>query len=169
METPKDKTDTAKCTMDITKYQKNAQSFATGGGKTAIYSLLGAMEELSELVEKVDFINLNEGGYNPLTEDIRHCLMGIVHLGNDCGRVAKFIRKNWDKFGADLQCRINSYKIAEGADKELGDIAWFLAALTQHLVTEQDGRELPAIMEQNIAKLTDRKNRGVIVGSGDNR
>ena len=169
METTKGKTNNMKCAMDITQYSKTAQSFATGGSNTAIYSLLGAMEEFSELAEKVDFINLNEGGYNPLTDDIGHCLMGIVHLGKDCGRVAKFIRKNWDNFNAGLKCRINTYKIADGADKEIGDIAWFLVALTQHLVTEQDGRGLPEIMEQNITKLTDRKKRGVIVGSGDNR
>jgi len=48
--------------------------------------------------------------------------------------------------------------------KELGDVCWYLAVLAQEL-----GSNLGKIMEDNIAKLEDRKARGVIGGSGDNR
>lgn len=48
--------------------------------------------------------------------------------------------------------------------KELGDVLWFVAGLaTFH------GLRLSDIAAGNINKLTDRKARGVIAGSGDNR
>ena len=51
------------------------------------------------------------------------------------------------------------YKIAE-----LGDIFWYLARLIDSYdITHQE------VLQQNFLKLTDRKNRGVIKGDGDNR
>lgn len=48
--------------------------------------------------------------------------------------------------------------------KELGDVLWFVAGLaTFH------GLKLSDIAAGNIAKLTSRKARGVLGGSGDNR
>ena len=48
--------------------------------------------------------------------------------------------------------------------KEIGDVLWYLAALSQEL-----GLELQDIAEQNIIKLQSRKDRGLLSGSGDNR
>ena len=48
--------------------------------------------------------------------------------------------------------------------KEIGDVLWYLAALSQEL-----GLELQDIAEQNILKLQSRKDRGLLSGSGDNR
>lgn len=48
--------------------------------------------------------------------------------------------------------------------KELGDVLWQLSALATGL--EQS---LDALAEENLDKLEDRKNRGVLSGSGDNR
>ena len=47
---------------------------------------------------------------------------------------------------------------------EAGDVLWNLAVLLK-----QEGITLSEVAEYNIAKLTDRKNRGVIKGSGGNR
>lgn len=49
-------------------------------------------------------------------------------------------------------------------EKELGDCCWMIAELCSLY-----GLELETVMDKNIAKLTDRRNRGVIVGEGDNR
>ena len=47
---------------------------------------------------------------------------------------------------------------------ELGDICWYLARLIDHYgLTHQE------VLNRNFTKLTDRKNRGVIKGSGDKR
>jgi NTP pyrophosphatase (non-canonical NTP hydrolase) len=48
--------------------------------------------------------------------------------------------------------------------KELGDVLWYLAVLADDL-----GLTLSEIADINIRKLMDRKTRGVISGSGDNR
>lgn len=48
--------------------------------------------------------------------------------------------------------------------KELGDILWFIAA-----IAEDEGFDLSDVAKGNITKLTDRRDRGVLQGSGDNR
>ena len=48
--------------------------------------------------------------------------------------------------------------------KEFADVIWYIAVLAESL-----GLSLEEIMEQNIAKLADRKKRDVIKGAGDNR
>ncbi|HET7320184.1 MAG TPA: nucleoside triphosphate pyrophosphohydrolase family protein [Candidatus Saccharimonadales bacterium] len=48
--------------------------------------------------------------------------------------------------------------------KEFADVIWYIAVLAESL-----GLSLDEIMEQNVAKLADRKKRDVIRGSGDNR
>ena len=47
---------------------------------------------------------------------------------------------------------------------ELGDVLWYLAALSQEL-----GVSLESVADQNIKKLHDRQNRGVIKSEGDIR
>lgn len=48
--------------------------------------------------------------------------------------------------------------------KELGDVCWYLAVLADEL-----GMNLGQVMENNLDKLADRKARGRLGGSGDNR
>lgn len=48
--------------------------------------------------------------------------------------------------------------------KELGDVLWYLSAIAHYL-----GEPLDELAQKNIAKLYDRKARGVIKSSGDNR
>lgn len=48
--------------------------------------------------------------------------------------------------------------------KELGDVCWYIAVLAQEL-----GVNLGKVMEDNLEKLSDRKSRGTLGGSGDNR
>lgn len=52
----------------------------------------------------------------------------------------------------------------EAIKKELGDVLWFVAELSTQL-----GLTLEEVMDANIEKLTSRRSRGVIHGSGDNR
>lgn len=49
-------------------------------------------------------------------------------------------------------------------EKELGDVLWYVARIAALLNVP-----LESIMQQNIAKLLDRKNRGILHGYGDDR
>lgn len=49
-------------------------------------------------------------------------------------------------------------------EKEIGDVLWYLAAAAKEI-----GTDLSTIAAGNIAKLADRKARGALGGSGDNR
>jgi NTP pyrophosphatase (non-canonical NTP hydrolase) len=48
--------------------------------------------------------------------------------------------------------------------KEIGDVLWYLAAAAREV-----GTNLSTIAQGNITKLRDRKERGKLGGSGDNR
>lgn len=83
----------------------------------------------------------------------------LVYLGlklaGEAGEVAEKIGKNIRDGGQldDL-----------GLAKELGDVMWYIAVLAEYL-----GYDLSEIADMNIKKLNDRKERGVIKGSGDGR
>ena len=75
--------------------------------------------------------------------------------GEVAGKFAKAVRD---------ECGYISDDRREAIKKELGDVCWFVAELSTLL-----GFKLDEVMEHNIEKLTDRKKRGVLSGSGDNR
>ena len=52
----------------------------------------------------------------------------------------------------------------ESVEDEIGDVLWYLARLADEL-----GVSLSDITAENIGKLEDRHERGVIAGSGDER
>lgn len=82
-----------------------------------------------------------------------------LKLNGEAGEVAekvgKVLRDNEGVFTDEIKLEIA---------KEIGDVLWYCAALAKDL-----GFDLNYIAELNLAKLADRKKRGVIQGSGDNR
>lgn len=92
--------------------------------------------------------------------------------GEVCGKIAKFIRKHEgeeplsepDRRGFGLETTKDEEEFREALKKELGDVCWMVAELCSVY-----GLNLGDVMSANIDKLTDRKNRGVIVGEGDDR
>ena len=74
-------------------------------------------------------------------------------LCGESGEVAEKIKKH-----------VRDGKSLNGLKKELGDVLWYIAALAEDL-----GISLQDIAELNIQKLSDRKERNVISGDGDNR
>lgn len=80
-------------------------------------------------------------------------------LANEAGEVLGNIKKMM-RDDAGLLTEERRFKIAA----ELGDVLWYIAALAQDLDVSLD-----TVAEDNIAKLKDRRTRGVIHGSGDNR
>jgi len=80
-------------------------------------------------------------------------------LGNEAGEVQGKIKKVLRDSAGDFNAQ-NNREIAD----ECGDVLWYLAALAEDI-----GYTLQKIAELNIEKLTSRRKRGVIGGSGDNR
>lgn len=88
--------------------------------------------------------------------DYLYPAMGLSEeAGEVSGKFAKAIRDNGGVVDEARKLEII---------KELGDVCWFVAEICTVL-----GADLEIVMQMNIAKLEDRKARGVIHGSGDNR
>lgn len=87
---------------------------------------------------------------------IIYTALGLAsEAGEVAGKIKKVIRDNHGVFSAE-----NKREIA----KELGDVAWYLAALAREL-----GYDLEIVGRDNLQKLASRQERGVLGGSGDNR
>lgn len=80
-------------------------------------------------------------------------------LAGETGEVCEKIKKIMRDDGG-----VVSEEKRELLKKELGDIAWYLAALSTEL-----GLSLEDVFQHNINKLFSRKERGQLHGSGDNR
>ena len=99
-----------------------------------------------------------------------YMLTGLsAEVGEVNDKVAKWIRKGIARFDNNClvfnTCDINERNayIVELV-KELGDIIWFVSGLASIF-----GVSLEDVAQMNIQKLASRKQRGVIVGEGDNR
>lgn len=91
--------------------------------------------------------------------------------GEVAGKVAKFIRKSsgWDALltygqGSDPYNESYPEELVLFVSKELGDVLYQAAR-----VAEEFGLNLSDVATENIERLADRKARGVIMGSGDDR
>lgn len=92
----------------------------------------------------------------PIDQGIEYTTLGLVsEAGEVAGKVKKIIRDKGGVFDEATRKAI--------AD-EVGDVLWYVAALSREL-----GYGLDSIGAQNLNKLSDRKDRGVLGGSGDNR
>lgn len=95
-------------------------------------------------------------GYPAIGHPVIYPTLGLV---NEAGEVAGKIKKVFRDKGGQIS---DETRLALGA--ELGDVLWYLAQICTEL-----GLSLDEVAESNIAKLTDRLERGVIRGDGDNR
>lgn len=81
----------------------------------------------------------------------------ILGLANEAGEVAGKLKKSMrDGWTTDVERR--------AVTDELGDVLWYLAR-----VADEYGYSLEDIAKDNVAKLSSRKERGVLKGSGDDR
>lgn len=85
---------------------------------------------------------------------IEYCIHGLT---NEAGEIAgvqkKYIRGDF-----------NLEEHRTRTIKELGDVLWYAANLAYEL-----GVDLEYVMKENLKKLVDRQQRGVLTGDGDNR
>jgi NTP pyrophosphatase (non-canonical NTP hydrolase) len=100
--------------------------------------------------------SLRTAVYPDMGENPYYPALGLAgEAGEVCEKIKKIMR---DQDGTILG--VNQNEIA----KELGDVLWYVAA-----VAFEFKLDLSEIAQLNLRKLKDRKHRGVIKGSGDNR
>ena len=93
----------------------------------------------------------------PKEKALEYLTLGLTgEAGEIANKVKKFIRDGAppDEYEA------RKIQIAY----EIGDVMWYCAVLAEEL-----DMDLGHIMEKNLEKLADRKKRGTLSGSGDNR
>ena len=103
-------------------------------------------------------------GENPM-----YPALGLAEeAGEVCGKIAKFIRHNNGMTPQDAEkssspiIRDEVAKFRTALMSELSDVMWMAAE-----IATLNGMGLDEIMEYNIVKLTERRNKGLIDGSGD--
>ncbi len=88
--------------------------------------------------------------------------LGLANEAGEClGKIKKMIRDEEVAFDGSLLITPEQ-RASLGA--ELGDVLWYIAALSKDL-----GLTLEDVGQMNLDKLADRKIRGKLKGSGDNR
>jgi NTP pyrophosphatase (non-canonical NTP hydrolase) len=105
--------------------------------------------ELNEYQVAADKTAIYPGRDEPL--GLYYASLGLV---NEAGEVAGKVKK---------VIRDGGYDPNTIAD-ELGDVLWYAAVLASEI-----GFTLDEVAERNLSKLSSRKDRGVLQGSGDNR
>lgn len=155
--------------LTFAEYQAAAAGFAVypEWAKVA-YPLLGLCGELAELIEK---ITAAVRPHYPCHSELFNTLMPLQRYGAEAGRLAKRLR---DESGfADAGESVGMAKAVVEALKELrsngtlaeiGDVLWMITGLCTDLDCS-----LENTAAANTQKLTDRRNRNTLRGSGDNR
>ena len=103
---------------------------------------------------------LSTAVYQNIGENLVYPAMG---LAGETGEYVDKVKKNWRNKGSMSAANLSPEEKTEFA-KELGDCLWYISASAREL-----GMDLTEIAVQNLAKLADRRNRGVIKSAGDNR
>lgn len=94
--------------------------------------------------------------YMPEGCEYTYPALGLTEeAGEVAGKFAKAVRDEHGNISKERR---------EAIKKELGDVCWFVAELCTLL-----NLSVEEVMEANIAKLSSRKERGVLSGSGDDR
>ena len=106
---------------------------------------------INEYQDKAVDTAIYGAGYNVI-----YPTLGLAgEAGEVADKVKKVLRDNVGIFTDEKRLEIT---------KEIGDVLWYVAALSRDL-----GYTLDEIAQWNLDKLADRKARGVITGDGDNR
>ena len=106
-------------------------------------------------------MNLNEYQHEAMsfrmeTADESYALFGLVgEVGELFSFIAKIVRDT---------PTLTDEQVRDYVKKELGDILWMISA-----IADDNDLSMSEVAEGNIQKLSSRKERGTIQGSGDDR
>lgn len=96
---------------------------------------------------------------NVMKDPVLAPLYFTLGLTGEAGEIAEKVKKVIRNHGGDF-----SKLDRDDITKELGDVLWYLAMLANTFDIQ-----LTDVAQKNLAKLSDRKARGVIKSTGDNR
>lgn len=82
----------------------------------------------------------------------------ILGLNGEAGEVAEVLKKTWRDHGEITDKSVNKIHA------ELGDVLWYIAQTCTEF-----GLSMEEVAITNLKKLSDRKNRDKLHGSGDDR
>ena len=95
---------------------------------------------------------------------IAYTALGMIgEAGEVAEKVKKLIRGSQSTSNAVLIMHMTPEDKAN-LIKECGDVLWYVSAFLGEI-----GSDLQEAMDKNVEKLTSRRDRGVLHGSGDNR
>lgn len=86
---------------------------------------------------------------------LMYAALGLGESGEVQGKVKKILRDSDGIVTEEARFKIKA---------ELGDLLWYVASVSSEL-----GVTLGDVAQENLQKLADRKTRGKLQGSGDNR
>lgn len=180
--------------MLLKDYKEKCESFKNYQKSVEfIYPVLGFMEEVGELTGKFAKIFRKKGSVRDLTDEERKdiakelgdiCWMVAVNLHGDCeNRSSELYDKCKSHTDIDQQAVLQSISaLSSFANEYVGRLATgVIESLPMPLdhadvcflnimhIASMVGYTITEVWQMNIDKLTDRKNRGVVNGSGDNR
>jgi hypothetical protein len=177
--------------MDLDKYQDEALKFVTH--PHLYYFALGLSGEVAEFIDAVDqqsrkdvvkeagdvlwyVANLATELMLPLSEimgqtnfyfptilvgtlSVSSLLSDMLNLVKDSGKVSEVVKK------------IYRDQLGDPTDEQLDMISMGLFRIVSHLhwLVHANGSSLDIVAHYNLVKLADRKERGVLSGSGDDR
>lgn len=95
----------------------------------------------------------------PGQASIAGAMYAALGLNGEAGEVAEQVKKAVRDDDGEI-----SPERKENIIKELGDVLWYVSQ-----VASECGIALEEVADRNIQKLRDRKERGVLQGTGDNR
>lgn len=173
--------------MDFNDYQQKSLATAIypNRGNNLAYTAFGIIEETGEVLEKLDI--LDQDGLKKEMGDqcwyIANCCSELnVKMQDLVPRMNSVICPDKDRDLVDFMI-VQITKIAGKTKKMIRDdngkitedkkeailtaLAHIMAAIDK--MAHNHNLDIEEIMEANLAKLLDRKNRNVLKGSGDNR
>lgn len=136
-------------TSDMTEeeYEKAISDYLTEHNATRIYSS-DSLNDYQEFTKTTAIY--------PKNKALEYLCLGLAsEAGEVAGKLKKVIR---DHKG------FTDHEADQALLKEVGDVLWYCARIVDEL-----GGDFAQVAQDNMDKLSDRKNRGKIGGSGDNR
>lgn len=154
---------------DFDKYQDFTGTVAIYPPETGLaYTACGLAGEAGEYVGKIadhlDSVLVQLDSNTPNRENlvtVVETLRQAEKVGKEAEKLKKLIRKREMQLPPISEIGSTA---REELSKELGDLGWYFSECAKSL-----GRKLSRVINQNIAKLTSRKERSVLEGNGDNR